>query len=92
MRIFDQWIDEGKGLFLNREIVMFTFYGEGVYWGRFVRMSLYDIPSLKISEWWGSVSPFLLRLATSIQIFLWMGCRKAADLAKPTVTLWSGPP
>jgi len=36
MRIFDQWIDEGKGLFLNREIVMFTFYGKGVYWGRLV--------------------------------------------------------
>jgi len=49
MRTIDQWIDEGNGLFLNREIVMFTFYGEGVYWGRFVRMSLYD-PLLSLCD------------------------------------------
>ena len=31
MRIIDQGIDEGSGMFLNREIVMFTFYGKRVY-------------------------------------------------------------
>jgi hypothetical protein len=40
MRTIDQWIDEGKGLFLNREIVMFTFYGKGIYWGRFVSVGV----------------------------------------------------
>lgn len=35
MRIIDQWIDEGNGLFMNFEIMVFTFCGKRIYWGCF---------------------------------------------------------
>ena len=57
MRIFDQWIDEGSGLFLNREIVMFTFLDKKIYCSCFVRnVSHRDIPSfIELSNRWGRV-------------------------------------